>query len=86
MSPRHQVDEDVLRDHALTLLRTWVMRCQEHVGAIDQEAELLEAMEKRGGASGCEATPPRLEGARPPMKPIVITKEMLKVSHRVLLD
>ena len=56
------------------------------MGAIDQEAELLEAMEKRGGANGCEATPPRLEGAKPPMKPIVITKEMLKVSRKVLLD
>lgn len=81
VSPRHQVEEEVVRDHALTLLHFWVLRCQDHVRSIDQEAELLEGMEKLGGPNGWEATPPDPECAKRPMKPVVITKEMLKVLH-----
>ncbi len=77
MSPRHRVDEEVLRDHALTLLRVWIIRCHDNVCSIDQEAELLEGMMKRGGANCWTATPP--ESTRPPMKPMVITREMLQV-------
>lgn len=82
VSPRHQVDEEVVRDHALTFLHVWVYRCQDHVRYIDQEAELLESMQKRGGAkesNGCEATPPDPPKLMKPFKPIVITKEMLQV-------
>ena len=78
MSPQHRVDEEVLRDHALSLLRLWVYRCQDHVRSIDQEVELLEGMRKRGGAKGSETAPldpPRLIK---PFKPVVITKEMLQ--------
>ena len=79
VSPRHQVDDEVVRDHALTLLRVWVLRCQDHVRSLDQEVELLEGMEKhRGGANDWKATPPD-PGDRKPMKPVVITKQMLQV-------
>lgn len=84
VSPRHPVDEEVLRDHALTLLRVWALRCRDHLQSVDREVELLEGMAARGGASGGgeAATPTEPEGARRPMKPVVITKEMLKVGVR----
>jgi hypothetical protein len=82
VSPRHQVEEEVTRDHALSLLRVWVYRCQDHIRSIDQEAELLEGMQKRGGArasNGSAATPSDPPKLMKPFKPIVITKEMLQV-------
>ena len=81
VSPQHRVDDEVLRDHALTLLRVWTFRCQDNVYSVDQEADLLEGMAKRrGGANGSMATPPDPPPARPPMKPVVITREMLQVT------
>ena len=77
VSPQHHVDDEVLRDHALTLLRVWALRCHDNVRSIDQEAELLEGMKKMGGANGWSAPPP--EPTRPPMKPVLITREMLQV-------
>ena len=72
-------DDELVREHLLSLLKVWVFRCFDHVRSIDQEIEILETMArmKRGGvARQPEAAPPP---ARPPMKPIVITRETLKV-------
>ena len=73
-----QHDDELVREHLLSLLKVWVFRCFDHVKSIDQEVDLLEAMAKmkRGGARQPAAAPPP---ARPPMKPIVITRESLKV-------
>ena len=83
MSPSHQVEEEVLREHSSTLLRFWVYRCQDHVQSIDQEVLLLQEMEKRkkeprekGRGLNGKATP---MNANPKVKPIVITREMLQV-------
>ena len=72
-------DDELVREHLLSLLKVWVFRCFDHVRSIDQEIEILETMARmrRGGvARQPEAAPP---SARPPMKPIVITRETLKV-------
>ena len=61
VSPHHQVEDEVVQEHALAFLRVWVYRCQDHVRAVDQEMELLEGMQRRGGArdsNGLEATLP----------------------------
>ena len=72
-------DDELVREHLLSLLKVWVFRCFDHVRSIDQEIEILETMTRmrRGDvARQPEAAPPP---ARPPMKPIVITRETLKV-------
>ena len=74
-----QHDDELVRDHLLSVLKVWVFRCFDHVRSIDQEIEILETMARmrRGDvARQPEAVPPP---ARPPMKPIVITRETLKV-------
>jgi hypothetical protein len=74
-----QHDDELVREHLLSLLKVWVFRCFDHVRSIDQEIEILETMARmrRGDvARQPEAAPPP---ARPPMKPIVITRETLKV-------
>ena len=78
-----QHDDELVREHLLSLLKVWVFRCFDHVRSIDQEIEILETMARmrRGDvARQPEAAPPP---ARPPMKPIVITRETLKV-HRIV--
>ena len=83
-SPDHQGDDEVSREHFITLLKLWVMRCRDHISSIDQEVPLLREMERRrkeGGrslqseASAKESPPPKVK----PWKPIVITREMLQV-------
>ena len=71
-------DDELIRDHLLSLLKLWVFRCLDHVRSIDQELEILEMMAqmKMGGARQPNAAPPP---SRPPIKPVVITRESLKV-------
>lgn len=74
------VDEELVREHILTLLKSWVLRCQDHVRAVDQEVEILEGMQRmRTGDGGrqAEAAPP--PPPRQPMKPVLITRDMLQV-------
>ena len=80
-----QHDDELVREHLLSLLKVWVFRCFDHVRSIDQEVEILETMARmrRGDvAKQPEAAPPP---SRPPMKPIVITRESLKV-HMLLYN
>ena len=74
------VDEELVREHLLTVLKTWVYKCHDHICGIDREIELLENREKmmKDVARQPEAAPPP---PRQPMKPIVITREMLKVCN-----
>ena len=76
-------DEELTREHTLTLLRWWVFKCQDHIRSIDQEAELLEQMEKmRGASGGCvaeqreQAPPPHRQ---PPVPPVMIIRDNMKV-------
>ncbi len=85
VSQRHQVDEETVRKQALTLLRFWVFKAQDLVRSIDQELDMLEAMKKRGAVNGMEATPPDPPKLIKPVKPIVITKEMLQVMELSLI-
>ena len=72
-------DDEQVREHLLSLLKVWVFRCFDHVRSIDQEIEILETMARmrRGGVARRPEDAPL--PARPPMKPIVITRESLKV-------
>jgi len=80
----HNADDETVRNHTLTLLRLWAIRCHDNIVSIDQEVPLLREMERRRGnggglqaeASARGASPPR---ATKPWKPIVITREMLQV-------
>ena len=80
-----QQDDELIREHFLSLLKLWVFRCFDHVRSIDQEIDILETMARmrRGNvARQPEAAPPP---SRPPMKPIVITRESLKVGKKSLV-
>ena len=71
-------DDELVREHYMTLLKTWVFKCQDNVRSIDQEVEILEAMKQRGDPSRPqEAAPPP---PRQPMRPVVITRDMIQVS------
>ena len=76
-----QHDDQLVREHLLSLLKVWVFRCFDHVKSIDQEIEILETMARmrRGNVARQPGTAP--PPVRPPMKPIVITRETLKVHH-----
>ena len=79
VSSQHPVEDELVREQAITLLQVWVFRCQDHIHSINQETDLLEAMEKKGGNGGLEATPPDPPPPIKPVKPIVITRDMLQV-------
>ena len=79
-----QQDDELIREHLLSLLKLWVFRCFDHVRSIDQEIEILETMARMKRADVArqpEVAPPP---SRPPMKPIVITRESLKVCKKNL--
>ena len=81
----HSADEELVREHALTLLRWWVFKCQDYVRSIDQETELLENMEHMRGAPGRPVA--RQPEQAPPshrQPPVLIIREKMKVSIHVL--
>ena len=81
----HSADEELVREHALTLLRWWVFKCQDYIRSIDQEAELPENMERMRGAPGRPVA--RQPEQAPPthrQPPVLIVREKMKVSAHAL--
>lgn len=85
-------DDEIGREKWVALLQLSVYKSQEFVNSIDNEIPILRHMEsiKKGevpvakkpeGASGCG---PVQESPRQPVKPLVITREMLRVSFDVI--
>ena len=77
-SSTHSIDDEVLRDHVITSLKLWVFEGTECINTINQEIQLV-SMRPPPGAyppPAAEATP----RPNPPPKPVVITREMLKVN------
>ena len=75
-------EEEDGREEWVALLQVWVLRCQDLVRSVDEEVGILRHGE------GVEPVAKQCEGAcgsgpadvsRAPMKPFVITREMLKV-------
>lgn len=67
------IDDDTTREYHLDWLNLWVNKCMEHISFAGRELEMLEMMEARGGQP---PEPPKQD--RPPMKPILITREMIQ--------
>ena len=81
----HSADEELVREHALTLLRWWVFKCQDYVRSIDQETELLENMEHMRGAPGRPvARQPEQAPLTHRQPPVLIIREKMKVSYSCL--
>ena len=61
----------------MTLLKLWIYKSHNQLNSIGQEIELLEGMKqvKQDLSAGAVAS----GTSRPPIKPFVITKDMLKV-------
>ena len=74
----------MIREHILTLLKLWVYKALDNLNSIKQEIDLLRQMElvKQDLPVG-SVMPPAEKSTRPPqrgpIKPFVITKDMLKV-------
>lgn len=80
VEPGKNADEDIVRQHTVTLVRIWVCKAQESLDSIEQEMELLQAFER----VKMDPTPPTRKADPLPVagrgfKPFVITKDMLKV-------
>ena len=61
----------------MTLLKLWIYKSHDQLNSIGQEIELLEGMKQvKQDLSGGAVTSGT---SRPPIKPFVITKDMLKV-------
>lgn len=77
-SSTHSIDDEVLRDHVITSLKLWVFEGTECIDTINQEIQLVSMRPPPG------AYPPPVAEAmprpHPPPKPVVITREMLKVN------
>jgi len=67
------LDDETMREYHLDWLLLWVNKCIENINFADRELEMLEMMEVRGGKP-FEPSHSDL----PPMKPILITKEMIQ--------
>ena len=73
----HAVDEEVLRDHTLTSIKLWDHESRDCIETISQEIQILSLRPSAGATPPLSEAPPR---PRPPQKPLVITREMLKVN------
>ena len=84
-STKKPVDEETLREHTLTLLKLWVYKSLDNLQSVRQEIDLLQQMKvvKQDLPAGAMATPIDKRPLPPPMKPFVITKDMLKVSEYI---
>jgi len=67
------LDDETMREYHLDWLLLWVNKCIENINFADRELEMIEMMEVRGGKP-FEPSHSDL----PPMKPILITKEMIQ--------
>jgi len=67
------MDDETTRDYHLDWLQLWVNKCIENVTFVDRELEMLEMMEARAGKPFERPKPDH-----PPMKPILITREMIQ--------
>ncbi len=79
------LDDETIREHILTLLNLWVYKALDNINSIKQEIDLLEQMKviKRDlplGAVIATTQPIKNDSSRLPLKPFVITKDMLKVT------
>lgn len=78
-------DEDIVRQHTVTLVNLWVCKAQDNLDSIEQEMELLHGFERLKQE---EPPPTGKAGPLPAIgrgfKPFVITKDMLKVRVKVL--
>ena len=87
VEPGQNADEDVVRQHTLTLVRIWICKAQESLDSIEQEVELLERFER----ARMDPSPPARKADPLPasgkegFKPFVITKDMLKVGRGLRL-
>ena len=71
------IDDATLREHTVTTIRLWITRCVDELDATKQELELLEKME--GINNGVpQPSPPQSHSARAPLKPILITRDMIQ--------
>lgn len=69
------IEEETTREYHFDWLHLWINKCMEHISFIDRELEMLAMMEARGGKP---PSPPKSREERPPMKPILITREMIQ--------
>lgn len=76
------------REQWVAMLSLWVFKCQDLVRSVEEEAGILQHMErvKREGPvarrpEGASGSGPAQGAPQQPMKPLVITREMLRVSH-----
>ncbi|KAM8848097.1 immunoglobulin-binding protein 1 [Synchiropus picturatus] len=67
-----QADEETSRDFYLLNIRRWVTVSLEEIESIDQEIEILKTLAQPQGA------PETSRPARPPMKPFVLTKDVVQ--------
>ena len=80
-------EEEEGREKWVAMLQLNVYRSREFVKSIDGEIPLLRHMEAvRKGEGPLVAKRPEASGRGPPTKPLVITREMLRVSHRDMRD
>ena len=76
------VDEELVRTNTKALLELWVLKAKELLDSIDQESDLLEKMkEMSSGRLPDPSQPPPAphRTSNGPLKPFVITQEMLRV-------
>ena len=82
VEPGQKADEDVVRQHTLTLVRIWICKAQESLDSIGQEVELLQRFERaRMDPPPARKADPLPVSGREGFKPFVITKDMLKVGR-----
>lgn len=85
-SEEREIEEDEGREQWVAMLKLAVYRSQDFVTSIDEEVPILRHMEAMRGKK--EAVPKKPEGASgcgpvaqgKPVRPLVITREMIKVS------
>ena len=69
------IEDDTIREYHFDWLHLWINKCMEHISFADRELEMLTMMEGRGGRP---PSPPKPREERPPLKPILITREMIQ--------
>jgi len=69
------MEEDSTREYHFDWLHLWINKCVENISFVERELEMLGMIEARAGKP---SSPPKPREQHSPMKPILITREMIQ--------
>ncbi len=72
------VDDEILRDYYLTLLKRWINYSLDELNSIETEKPILEHMSQMKNLAFDHKKEPKIKSEKIPLKPIIITRDQIQ--------